>query len=434
MAKLFVAKINQLKNNEFLRNVLIVSGGTFLSQVIILVSSPIVARIYDVKDFGSFQQYQAVLSFFAVIGALRYEWAILVAPDEKDSLALTLLSSCISFLIFILLIIISLFTWFSKSFLYNLGISKQFILFLPFAFIGISIYQILSNYFIRKRTFAKLSSTKILQSVGSVSAQIGSGYIFLKPIGLFLGDMIGKLIGGGILSWNFFLQNTRLLKTITKNDIKKNLFKYKQYPLFSAPGAILNTGGTAIPMLLIGHYYGLEALGFYALVDRVFSAPSLLVGQSISQVYTSEFSRLLISNPVMLKSRFINLAKKLALNSLIPFLIAALFAPYIFSFVFGHQWKAAGTYFIILAPMQYVSFCIWPLMPTLMLLEKQKLQLVWEITRILLTCGVLIFSFYSHFTIYQALIAFSFIMIITYFFHMALSYWSLKIKSTKSVI
>ena len=434
MANFFVAKINQVRNSDFLRNVLIVSGGTFFSQVIILVASPFVARIYNVKDFGFFQQYQSILSFLAVISALRYEWAILVAPDEKDSLALTLLSAIISFLIFIGLLITAFFAWFNESILYNFGITKQFVFFLPFAFIGISIYQILSNYFIRKRTFTKLSSTKILQSVGSVSAQIGGGYIFMKPIGLFLGDMLGKLIGGGILLWNFFLQNAKYLNTITKKDIKRNLIKYKQYPLYSAPGALLNTGGTAIPMLLIGYYFGLEALGFYALVDRVFSAPSLLIGQSISQVYTSEVSKLATSDPHKLKSRFLNLAKKLAYNCFFPFLIAALCAPYIFSFVFGHQWESAGTYFIILAPMQFVSFFIWPLMPTLMLLEKQKWQLLWEIIRIIFTCGAIIFSFYLHASIYQALVAYSFFMMLTYFFHMRLSYIAIKRKCAEFII
>jgi O-antigen/teichoic acid export membrane protein len=423
-----MTKINLVKSSSFLRNVLIVSGGTFFSQVIILVASPFVTRIYNVKDLGFFQQYQSILSFFAVISALRYEWAILVAPDEKDSLTLTVLSALISFFIFIVLFIIAIFAWFSEHLLNKLGLEPQFLFFFPFAFLGVSIYQILSNFFIRKGTFARLSSTKIFQSLGSVFGQIGGGYVFTKPIGLFLGDMIGKLMGAGILAWGFLIQNAKSVRTISKIDIKRNLIRYKQYPLFSAPGSLLNTGGTAIPMLLIGHYFGLEALGFYALVDRVFSAPSLLIGQSVSQVYTSDASELAINDPQKLKSRFINLARKLAFICFIPFFIAAMCAPYFFDFVFGHQWKSAGTYFIILAPMQYVSFFIWPLMPTLMLLEKQRWQLIWEITRILLTSGAIVFSFYLHATIYQALMAYSFFMTITYFFHMGLSYLAIKRK------
>lgn len=415
-------KIGDLKKLPFFRNVLLVSGGTVVAQALVLLFSPIITRLYSAEDFGIFQQYQSVLNFMIIGGALRYEMAILVPADEDDAFSITALSVCINFILFGIFALLAAIIYISGvHFTFIKGL-EHFIFYLPFSFLGASLYQTLTNFIIRHRAFSKISSTKIGQSVGLVTGQISGGYLLSKPTGLFVGDLIGKSLG--IFSFARYIKSNfgAQLKAITKERVKQNLIRYKAYPLISAPGALLNVAGFAIPSLLIGNFFGLKALGLYALVDRLFSAPGVLIGQSVSQVYIADASRIANTDPYKLKQTFFKLIKYLSLISFLPLIIAAFIAPYVFSIIFGASWHEAGVYVAILAPMQFAAFIVWPLIPTLNLLEKQRWQLAWELFRVLIVCGTLLFMHYKGCNARYAIGGYGAAMLLGYVVHLFLSY------------
>ena len=326
MRFIFKDTLTKLKQYPFFQSVLLVSGGTVVAQALVLLCSPIITRLYSVADFGVYQQYQAVLSFMVIAGALRYELAILVPNNDEDAFSLTALSLGINFLLFSCFFLAALCIYLTNFHFTFVKGFERFIWFLPFSFLGASLYQTLTNFIIRQKAFSKISTTKVGQSIGLVSGQISGGYLLSKPFGLFVGDVIGKSLG--IMSFLKYIKKnfSAELKKINKGSIKKNLIRYKEYPLLSAPGALLNVAGFAIPSLLIGAFFGLKVLGFYALVDRLFSVPGVLIGQSVSQVYMSDASRIAKTDPKKLKKTFFRLIKYLSLIMFVPLLIAAIIA------------------------------------------------------------------------------------------------------------
>ncbi len=110
-----------------------------------------------------------------------------------------------------------------------------------------------------------------------------------------------------------------------------------------------------------------------------------------------------------------------------PLLIGAFIAPAAFQWVFGHNWREAGIYFAILAPMQFVGFIAGPLTPTLTLLEKQNWQLGWEIFRLISTCNALFFLNSYHVDARIAIAGYSAAMLIGYLLHLFLSYRAINI-------
>ncbi len=89
------------RGNSFLRNVILISGGTVFAHTIVLLISPIITRLYSAEEFGVYQQYQSVVSFLVIAAGLRYEMAILLPADDEDSFALTVLSLIINVGLFI---------------------------------------------------------------------------------------------------------------------------------------------------------------------------------------------------------------------------------------------------------------------------------------------------------------------------------------------
>jgi O-antigen/teichoic acid export membrane protein len=419
----------KILSSDFFRSAAILSGGTALAQVITLAASPLITRIYSSADFGAFQLYQSVLNFMVIAGAFRFEIAILIAEDEDEALDISILCFFITLALFALFLLLGFAIYFNL-----LGIQEyllpvmSFIWFLPITFLLSTFILVLTNLNLRNKTFKKITVAKITQSATNTSTQLIAGFFQLKPTGLFIGDLAGKLF----CFIQLFKTQTKLLiihaKKINTDRLKVLFIKHKEFFTISAPGALLNVAGFAIPNILIGTFFGLKVLGFYALVDRLFAAPSILIGQSVSQVYVSDINKALKNNPNQILVNFKRLIRFLGILSFIPLLIFSFIAPSVFSFVFGEEWREAGFYFCILAPMQFVSFMVWPLMPTLALLNKQKWQFFWELSRSILTTIALILVHYFNLGPRFAIGSFSIVMLIAYAVHLLLSYQSIKLK------
>jgi O-antigen/teichoic acid export membrane protein len=65
-----------LPKSRFARNVAVVSAGSAVGQGLLIVSAPVLTRLYTPADFGVLAVYVSILSILAVAATLRYEMAI----------------------------------------------------------------------------------------------------------------------------------------------------------------------------------------------------------------------------------------------------------------------------------------------------------------------------------------------------------------------
>ncbi len=107
-------------------------------------------------------------------------------------------------------------------------------------------------------------------------------------------------------------------------------------------------------------------------------------------MYMGEASWFVRENPVALSSIFTKTARKLFFVGLLPITILMISGPWLFSIVFGTNWWTAGLYMRILGLMYLVQFVVVPLSQTLNLLERQDIQLGWDIGRLLLVLSVIV--------------------------------------------
>jgi O-antigen/teichoic acid export membrane protein len=416
------------EKNTFLKNVLFVSGGTISAQLLVILFSPVISRIYIAADMGGFQQYMAVLSFMLVISGLRFEMAILIPKDRTEAFNLLILSLLInvSFSFLILLIILMLhFSGYTFGFI--AGMSK-FVFFIPFALLGASLYQSLNNMIIREKEFKKIGMTKIIQSTGLVGGQVIVGGLITRNYGLIWGDLLSKFLGIATFSRVILSKCGYILQNITWTGIMSSAKAHLRFPIYSVPSGLINVAGLTMSTFLLGNFFGLTVLGYYSLVDRLFAASTMLIGQSVSQVYMGEFVEKSNSDPEALLIRFKNLIKKTALLTIFPYTLAGLAAPFIFGWIFGNAWSEAGIYFALLTPMQFVSIIVWPLIPTLNLLERQHWQLVWDCSRLVLVVLVLSLSHHWQLSARISIFLYGSVMIVTYLAHLAVSYFAIKLR------
>ncbi len=83
MSRLPGRLLRLLPRGRFARSVALVTTGTALGQGLVLVSAPLLTRLYTPTDFGVLAVYGSIVSLVAVAASLRYELAIALSRHDR---------------------------------------------------------------------------------------------------------------------------------------------------------------------------------------------------------------------------------------------------------------------------------------------------------------------------------------------------------------
>lgn len=369
----------KLSRNPFANNVALLICGTAISQAILVLSAPFLTRLFNPDAFGIYQTFTSILSFGLVAASLRYDVAIIL-PDEDKTSAHVLLLSAINLLfvtVGLIAFCLSLEIWEAPF-----GNLPFFVPCLALSFFLGGATQILNYWALRQKAFKVSTSGKMIQVAGQTSLAITGGFFKAGSSTLLIADVAGRLLFFTWLCRNFAGELATLLRGTKGADIKNAAIRYKDFPLVSLFGSIINTAGIALTPLLIFKFYGPTAAGLFALTDRILGAPSALVGSSVAQVYLSEAASLKSTNPEQLRETFTRIIKCQLKLGILPLIVLLVAGPWIFSHLFGDAWTESGSFARGLALAYYISFAMWPVNMTLNVLEKQKWQLWWDCGRL----------------------------------------------------
>ena len=73
----------QGRPRSFAANVMIIGAGAALGQVASVVAAPVIARLFAPEVFGLAAIYGTICAIVAVVGPLRYDFAIPLPANER---------------------------------------------------------------------------------------------------------------------------------------------------------------------------------------------------------------------------------------------------------------------------------------------------------------------------------------------------------------
>ena len=378
-----------IKSN-YKRQIMILAGGTAISQVAYLVSLPILSRLYEPSAFGQLAFLQSLLVFLTAVTSLQYEVALLIPEDKESAAALLVLSFCVMCCVsFISTIIIWGLTNPRLGGIHLQGLERYWWL-LPVGQLGAGGYQILTQWAIREKQFTAIAKSKMTQVISQICVQIILGVLKIGTFGLLIGDVLGRCSGQGSFALGVWKNRADLFKSLSVTQLIKVAIRYKHFPFMATGSNLLFVGTLQLPPIILITLYGSTVAGQYALAIRIGQAPLLLISKAISQVFMGEAPRLSRDNPQRLKYLFTKNLIALTKIGLLPCLIAFVFSPRMFPVIFGPAWQEAGIFMRLLSPMLFFSFLSYPFLMVLNLLEKQSWQLMWDTSRCILTIGGLL--------------------------------------------
>jgi len=410
----------KLIKNKSLKNVMVLTSGTVLSQVLPIVFFPILSRIYSPSDYGILGLFMSISMLLMVVSNLQLNYAILIPKEDKEALKVLMTGlHLIGFFTAISLLVVLLLGGFISKLLSSPSL-KNWLYLIPVTvlFTGANIQ--LSAWFNRTGQFKVISTSRVATSVVTILFSLGLSFLINGPGGLVISYLVGNLISFSMLLYSF--RRTHFFYFMPIVEMKSVLHTHRNFPLYTLPTELISNFAQQLPMFIFSIYSGVQSVGWFSRSRQILGLPINYISGSISEVYKQKASEAFRNNPSALRPLFLKTFGYLFIFSIIPFLIIALLSPSLFAFFFGENWRQAGVFTQCLVLMYFFKFVISPLTFNFYLVGKQKLDFILHILIIIVTSLSLYFGFHFFKSDTFALLLFSVAYSMMYFFYGILSF------------
>ncbi|MGL4990280.1 MAG: lipopolysaccharide biosynthesis protein [Sarcina sp.] len=366
-------RINITKEKiKVLKDVGTLMSGAILAQILPVLISPILSRIYKDEEFGYFGTFNAVMIVIVSFANLKYDMAIINTEEENDAnILLQVCNFCTLIISGILLILGCIFIGFNKT-LEGINLEFIFLLFLAILFLTTSVSAIV--FLNRKGDYKNIAIGQILYaSIYSVISLI-LGVENIRN-GLIIAFVLGRMAQ---MIYVYIIINFKYNKISFKIDyvsIKQAMIKNIKYPKYNIGAAIFNTISLNIPIVLIAYYCSMNISGQYSMTTKIINMPMILIGSAVGNIYMKKGTEHYRESLVMIRNFTISILKILTvIGSLILGFIFA-YGDILFSFILGADWKVAGVFAQILSISFFANFICSPISNVFNILQRQDLNL-----------------------------------------------------------
>ena len=366
----------KIRKRENLMNSLFLLIGSGLSQIIPILLSPILARLYSVQAFGIFGFTQSVIAPLSAIACGRFEMTVVLAKDRRGAISAVLLSYIFSIFLTILLFVFAfifkttIYSWFNKELI------EPVLFIIPFFLLFQGIHIVNLYWLQRDKLFKKIAINKFIQHslIGILSLTLA---FFFPFTGLVLAMLIGWFVLDLVSYYQIFKAGFNPLE-YKKTELIKHFKRYYEYPLFNALTAFLYYFTQSIPTFIISARFFSDEMGYYSLTRQILFIPTSLLAGVISQVFFQRIAEN-IKDKKFLRPQFFKLLKILLLLGVFMVLILYPYGEWLFKLAFGSKWGISGQYAEVLVFIAFFQFIGTSMLNFLPALKNIKLFSAWQL-------------------------------------------------------
>lgn len=357
-------------------------GGNTIAQIIAVISLPIISRIYTSEIIGVNATFTTLSNLISTASALTYPLALTLPKQEDEAKKLILVSLITSITT---TTITSTLIWLMiEDFINATNLphnSYWYIIFFTFCLLT-SLSNIISQSIIRNEDFNKISGISWKFSAASNTIKISLGLIQQNWLSLVLSNIL-SIIAKIFLAKQYALEILITFKYLIQKkwslrDLIKTSIKYKDFPIFRAPQALLFAASQSLPIIMIGKYFNQDSVGIFAIATTALTLPANSIGSAISQVFYPKITRLYQSGE-QITEQIKKTTIKLTIASSPIFLAVLLFGESIFATIFGEKWSESGILAKILLLYIISDLANKPSGAALTAINSQKVLLILEL-------------------------------------------------------
>jgi len=351
-------------------------SGTALAQAIGFAMTPIISRLFSPADFGVFGSFSAILGVVGAGITLDYTQALMLPKERAEAANVLVVAILVTILISGATLLFTLFC--PQLIQETMGLDRWSLsplLFLAALVSGLG--QSIQAWCIRSKAFKRTSAAQVVRSLSSNGAQIGAGYLNTGPIGLITSTIIGASLSAASLSNVVIADLKRLQSNLRWDTMKRLAYEYRDFPMYSASQNVINALSSGLPVLLLTHFYGVAIAGAYTFGMRILQVPMGFVLTALRQVLFQKASETR-NERGDLASLYGKVSIGLFILGLPPSIVITIWAPQIFSVLFGSQWLVAGEYARSLIIWLLFVFCNLPAVLFARLIRIQRAVFIYD--------------------------------------------------------
>ncbi|MBT4036281.1 MAG: oligosaccharide flippase family protein [Candidatus Marinimicrobia bacterium] len=404
-------------NSKFLGQVLVLLKGNTVAQIIPVIITPIITRLYSIESIGALAVFVSLSSIIAALSPAGLEQAVVLAHSNRRANRVILIAG-MSVLIFSLLslIIITIVKLAVPDNRLLIELNK-FIWMIPIASALMASTNIINQYHLRYSELKKISNGVILKFTSLGVIQIGLGLLAKVESGLVWGRISSNIAQFLFVARNLNVKNFRS----SRNEMVATLKRYKKFPIFTVWGTFANISAIYIVSVLIANYYSIKEAGEFALMQRVLVIPIFFIGQAFGQIYYKHIVAERHKTGFGLKS-YRNAIALLSISGVVIFVPLYFFGIDFIDVFLGGKVEDISTYVKILAPMFFIRYIANPLSMTLNAFERQELNMIWQVTLFASIVAVFLVSNLLNYDLTQLLRIYSVVVSIMYTIQIVLSF------------
>lgn len=357
-----------------------ISGGMLIAQILGIIALPLLTRLYAPSAFGVFGLVTSLSVVLTPVLSLRLEWAIPIAGDEKEAVAVTRTALGLAL---VLALVSCPFVVAAQVIMGPTTASEYYpaMYLLPLVALLASWFTTLSQFLIRLRNYRAVARRNALQGAGTVVGQVGLGLVAPTSVGLLLGQTLGRIVS----IWS--IASPALRHRADGGSVESAriaLTRFWRFPVYYVPAGLLNALGAHLPLLIAAAWYGSSVAGYLAVVQRLLIVPASLLGASIGQVLLGQLAmRAREQTPEQEKIVLRALARLLPFGGLIV-AGAAFVLPWALPAFLGADWGQAGAYCRAWSLAFGMSFVAGPLQQVLVVNRNAVTNLLLDGSRVIL--------------------------------------------------
>jgi O-antigen/teichoic acid export membrane protein len=212
---------------------------------------------------------------------------------------------------------------------------------------------------VRVKAFKHTSASQVVRSLSSSGTQVGLGYLGGGAPGLIVGSVLGDALASVNLVRVLLPDLKTLRDSIRWVRMKQLAREYRDFPQYSAASNVLNALSLGLPVLLLTHFFGIAVAGAYAFGVRIIATPMGFVTRALRQVLFQKACEIHNEGERLLPL-FLKITAGMFALALLPSLVLVIWAPEIFAWVFGPEWRTAGEFARSLTLWLLFMFCNLP--------------------------------------------------------------------------
>lgn len=371
----FFSKLKDSEQRPFFSHVFNLGGGTAIGQLVVILTTPIITRMYTPAEMGIFSLLVAFVGFVSVGTGLRYELAIVSSHDDKEAAFLTWVSFLTSVPAAILcgLVLLGMIRF---NILSYSGLPLWSAPIVGLLLIFTQLFMSLRYWYVRQMNFSTIAKSMISQGFGRALVPLAAGLMGVGWVGLLMGEVAGRVLGIYRMLLAALPSLISIIRQSSWGDFTYTLKKYRKYPCVVLPSSLIDALASTLPLPVVSYLFGVEKAGLFFLVMRFATLPAAFISASIADVFHARVSEDYRNNPELLRPFLISTASKLFKIGLIVYVPLAAISPFLFGTIFGEKWAMAGIVMSITAPLALFSLVVSPVSRLLLVVDRTEIKLL----------------------------------------------------------